>query len=92
MIDKNYKLIITKKAMKDLSKLDIQDAKKIVLWMNKNLSKCNNPRLLGKALTGNKKDLWRYRVGNYRIISTIKDDVITIEVLTIGHRRLVYDK
>jgi len=51
----------------------------------------DDPRLLGKALTGALSDRWSYRVGDYRLICDIQDDVITVLVLTIGHRKDVYE-
>jgi Cytotoxic translational repressor of toxin-antitoxin stability system len=92
MSDRKYKLIITKRAMKDFKKIDQQDAKKIIAWMNKNLLECNDPKLFGKALLANKSGLWRYRVGSFRIIVTIREDIIAVEVLTVGHRSTVYKK
>ncbi len=35
---------------------------------------------------------WRVRVGDYRVIYTIEDDVLLIVVVTLGHRRDVYDR
>jgi mRNA interferase RelE/StbE len=49
-----------------------------------------NPRLSGKALQGDLKGLWRYRVGNYRLIAQIKDNELIILVIEIGHRKEVY--
>jgi mRNA interferase RelE/StbE len=50
----------------------------------------DNPYMLAKSLTGDKGGLWRYRVGDYRIICDINSDTITILVLAIAHRRDVY--
>ena len=50
----------------------------------------DNPRSLGKALTGKYAGLWRYRVGNYRLICEINDKEIIILVLEIDHRKDVY--
>ena len=49
-----------------------------------------NPRVKGKALTGDLKGLWRYRVGDYRILADIQDDKIVILILDIGHRSKIY--
>jgi mRNA-degrading endonuclease RelE of RelBE toxin-antitoxin system len=46
---------------------------------------------LGRALTGDLKGLWRYRVGDYRIVASIEDDRFVVLVVTVGHRREVYD-
>lgn len=90
MVAQQYKLKLSNKAKKQLKKLDKHDALMIKLWIEKNLMNTDNPYLRGKALKGNLGDLWRYRVGNYRILVRIDDEVIEIEVVQIGHRREVY--
>ena len=50
----------------------------------------DNPRRQGKALTGNLKGLWRYRIGDYRLIVDIMDEELVIIAVDIGHRREVY--
>jgi mRNA interferase RelE/StbE len=50
----------------------------------------DDPRQTGKALKGPLGDLWRYRVGDYRIICDIQDRVLIVLVLQIGNRREVY--
>ena len=50
------------------------------------------PQIFGKSLKGNKAGLWRYRIGNYRLICEIIDNKLIILVLTIGHRREIYKK
>ncbi len=52
----------------------------------------DNPRLQGKALTGRYSGQWRYRVGDYRLICNIQDDIVVILVLELGHRKEVYRK
>ena len=48
------------------------------------------PREYGKAMTGNYAGFWRYRVGHYRVICSLHDDVLMIEVIRVGHRSDVY--
>ncbi len=67
------------------------DAQRIYSWIDKNLNGCEEPRRVGKALTGQFKGSWRYRVGDYRILCEIHDDVLIIFVLDIGNRRNVYE-
>ena len=80
----------TKAALKQLKKMIRFDAQLIVSWIGKNLEGCDNPRVHGKGLTANRSGEWRYRVGSYRILCVIQDDVLVIEIFSIGHRSTVY--
>ena len=86
-----YKVKYTAQALKTLKKLDKQTTKFLLAWIEKNLVDCENPRIHGKGLTANKSGQWRYRVGDYRIISEIQDNEIIILILNIGHRKNIYD-
>jgi len=85
-----YKVEYTKEALNQLKKLDISVSRLILSWISKNLEGCSNPRIHGKALSANRKGQWRYRVGDYRILTLIEDDRLIILVVTIGHRKDVY--
>lgn len=85
-----YNIKFEKKALKQFSNLDKNIQIKIKKWIDKNLYKNNNPRFLGKSLKGNFSEYWRYRVGDYRIITKIKDDELLILVIEIGHRKEIY--
>ena len=85
-----YHLEYSKRAIKDLKKLDPATRKLIYGWLDKNLHNCENPRLQGKALRGNLQGLWRYKIGDYRVITKINDDCLIIIALNIGHRRDIY--
>ncbi|KKN88583.1 hypothetical protein LCGC14_0246940 [marine sediment metagenome] len=50
----------------------------------------DGPRAAGKGLSGPLGGLWRYRVGDYRLVCEIRDDVLQVLVLKIAHRRDVY--
>lgn len=82
-------IVFTEEAKKDLKKLNPAIAKAIINVL-RDIENLDNPRSRGKALVGNKKGFWRYRVQDYRIICRIKDDVMIIEVIKIGHRRDIY--
>jgi mRNA interferase RelE/StbE len=45
-----------------------------------------------KAIALSGRPGYRVRVGDYRIIYTVQDDVLLVVVVTVGHRRDVYDK
>ena len=86
-----YKVVFENKAEKSLKKIDHSHRKIILSWIKTNLVNCENPRQYGKALSGDKKGYWRYRVGAYRIISRIDDDKLIIIMINISHRKDVYD-
>ncbi len=87
-----YQVVFTERALKDLKKLDKQTAALILGWVRKNLEGCENPRQHGKGLTANRSGQWRYRVGDYRLLAENKEQVVTILLLNVGHRRNVYGK
>ncbi len=79
-----------KYALKALSKLDKQNRNRILQFLKVDLLGLNNPRQIGKALTGKFKGMWRYRVGDYRIICEIVDSELIIVAVVIEHRSNVY--
>lgn len=87
-----YTVEYTKRAIKQLKKLDKQTSALLLGWIEKNLVDCDNPRQFGKGLTANHKGEWRYRIGDYRLVADIQDDKIVILILNIGHRRDIYDR
>ena len=80
-----YSVKYTPQAIKELKKMDKHTRALIIAWIEKNLVRCTNPRLHGKGLTANCSGQWRYRIGNYRIITEITDNTVTILVAHIGH-------
>lgn len=87
----NYQVKFTEQAKKQLKKLDKHVAAFILGWIRKNLEGCSDPRQHGKGLTANRSGQWRYRVGDYRLLCEIRDNELIILVVTIGHRRDVYE-
>ena len=79
----------TETARKQLKKLDKTMQKRILDYMDE-VALLENPRSRGKALVENMRGLWRYRVGDYRVICDIQDARIIISVLKIGHRKNIY--
>lgn len=80
-----------KKASKEFKRLDKFTQKQVDKLLLK-LEKSQNPRRYGEALTGTLGGFWRYRVGDYRLICSIEDDIVTVLVLHVKHRREVYKK
>lgn len=82
---------LAKSADQELSKLDAQHRRRILKFLQQRVAKLEDPRSIGQALQGAKLgEFWKYRVGNYRIISRIEDDRKTVLVLRLGHRREIY--
>ncbi len=78
-------------AEKELAKLDRQPAARILRFLFDRVAKLDDPRSIGEALKGSKLgDLWKYRVGDYRIIVDLRDGELCVLVLRIGNRREVY--
>lgn len=83
----SYQVRTAKKFDKSFKKLDRYSQKLIKNWIEGNLINCLNPRLWGKALTGNFKGLWRYRIGSYRLLAKIDDDKLMIFAINRRQRR-----
>ncbi len=78
-------------ALKELAKLDKPVARRILAFLRERVAVLDDPRSIGEALKGSKLgEFWKYRVGDYRIITNIEDGVMRILVLKVGNRREVY--
>ena len=78
-------------AERELSKPDPQIAQRILTFLHRRVAKLDDPRSVGDARKGSKLgEFWKYRVGDYRIISSIEDGALQILVVKIGNRRQVY--
>ena len=78
--------------LKQLKKMDRHVGMMLAKDLKKRLDGLENPRQFGKALVGDYKGLWRYRVGNYRVICDIIDNKMVILALEMGHRKDIYRK
>jgi mRNA interferase RelE/StbE len=87
---RTWRIEISRTAEKQIQKLQCAAQKSIIRFLRERLQTAKNPRQLGKPLHGDKGGLWRYRVGDYRLICDIQDERITVLVVRIGHRKDVY--
>ena len=82
-----YRILLSKHAEKDLDKLSDAVADRILLKLQK---LCDKPKLTGiKRLKGS-NDLYRLRVGDYRVIFSIFEDRLIIFIVRVGHRPEIY--
>ena len=78
-------------AKKELGKLDPHVARRVIQFLRTRLQSLKNPRSIGQALKGSELgDLWKYRLGDIRIIASIEDDRLVILVLRVGNRKEIY--
>jgi len=77
-------------AKRQLAKLDRQRQAAILDYIEDRIAPLDNPRNRGKPLIGDRKGLWRYRVGDYRILCELRDKELVVLVVVIAHRRQVY--
>ncbi len=86
-----WKISYTETATRRLRKLDKPTARRIVDFMDERVATSDDPRSLGKALSGPVLGTyWRYRVGDCRIICDIQGGVLCVLVVEIGNRRDIY--
>lgn len=88
-----WKIEVAAEAKRELEKLDPQVARRIERFLYERVASLDNPRSIGQALQGEKfGELWRYRVGDWRIICKIQDAKLVVLALRVGHRREVYER
>lgn len=84
-----YHLFYHEKAVAELERLNTNIRKRIVTAIEYRLTKA--PEIFGKPLRYSLKGLWSLRVGDFRIVYSIKVKEEEIIILRIGHRRDVYE-
>ena len=88
-----WKVEVAAEAKRELEKLDPQVTRRIERFLYERVASLDNPRSIGQALKGEKfGELWRYRVGDWRIICQIQDAKLIVLALRFGHRRDVYER
>jgi mRNA interferase RelE/StbE len=86
-----WRIELSDLARKNLKQLDPQNSRRILAFLNDRVMHLEDPRSVGEALRGSKLgELWKYRVGDFRIISSIEDKTVRIIVVRIGNRKDVY--
>ena len=82
---------LTDEALKQLRKMGPEGRKRIISYLDSNITNCEDPRQFGKSLTGDLGEFWRYRTSHYRMICRIEDNELIVLVVRAGHRRDIYD-
>lgn len=86
-----WKVELSTLARKNLNQLDLQIAQRVLSFLVERVANLDDPRSIGEALKGScLGEFWKYRVGDYWIISSIEDNALKILVVRIGNRREIY--
>ena len=87
----NWVYRFDERALKELKKLGHEAQRQILAYLDKRVARNADPRSFGKGLKAELAGLWRYRVGDYRILCQIKDRELLVLVVAVGHRKDVYE-
>lgn len=86
-----WKIEFTAAAQHDLKKIDSTNAKRILIYLTTRVAAADDPRSLGSRLKGTEfEGVWRFRVGDYRILTRMERNILTVIIIEIGHRREIY--
>lgn len=84
-----WEIRFSPRASKSFKKLDTSERRRISKFLRE-VAVLEDPRSRGKAMTANKAGLWRWRVGDYRVVADIVDDRVVVVVVDVGHRSKIY--
>jgi mRNA interferase RelE/StbE len=87
-----WKIEFEAAAKRDLDKLDQTVAKRILKFLSGRVAQLDDPRQIGEPLQGPLRKLWKYRVGDYRLLCSLEDDRFVVMVARLGHRSKIYSR
>lgn len=82
---------ITPEAVRQLRELGPSAAAEIKRFLETRVKGTPDPEQFGKPLRGEKHGFWRYRVRDWRILCRLENQVMIVVVVSVGHRRQIYD-
>lgn len=85
-----WRIEIDKGPKKELARLDKTMADRILRFLAERIATDEDPRRFGEGLAGNLSGLWKYRIGDFRVIAEIQDERLIVLVIRVGHRSKVY--
>jgi mRNA interferase RelE/StbE len=86
-----WKVEFSAAASRELDKLEVPHAQRVLAFLHERVTNLDDSRSIGKALLGSQfGELWRYRVGDYRLICKIEGKRLIVLVLRIGQRKDIY--
>ena len=83
-----WRIELSPEAQKKLDGFDRQDTRRILKFLYERVASLEDPRSIGEALKGSRLgEFWKYRVGDYRVISHIEDGALLVMVVRVDNRR-----
>ena len=79
-------------ARRELEKLDKSVSYRILKFLRERVAPLDDPRAIGERLHGPLRQYWKYRVGDYRLICSLREDRLVVIVVRLGHRRDIYKR
>ena len=83
----DYTITFARSARKELEKLDTFIINKILLKIE---TLANEPRPVGCRKLHGEENLWRIRIGNYRVVCSIYDEKRLVDIVAVRHRSEAY--
>jgi mRNA interferase RelE/StbE len=87
----NWAYSFTEGARKEFLKLNRQVQTEILRYFDSRIAGKDNPRRFGKPLRGDLTGVWRYRIGDYRVLCQIRNEQLLVLVISVGHRKNIYE-
>lgn len=85
-----WRIEYSEKATRELLRIDREAARRIKRYLDERIATDEDPRRFGEGLTEHLSGLWKYRIGDFRVIAEIQDDRLVVLVIRVGHRSKVY--
>lgn len=85
-----WRIEVKRTAERQITALDRQAQARILRFLRERIAPAADPRRMGKPLRGDRAGIWRYRVGDYRLLCEIQDRFLVVLVLAVAHRRDAY--
>ena len=85
--DREYRIEFTPQGARDLRKLPRRDQRRVAARID---ALTRDPRPSGVQKLKGGHDIWRLRVGDLRVLDTIAQQIVTVTVVRVSHRREVY--
>ena len=86
-----WRVELDDRAARELRRLDRHAQAEILRYLRERLATAADPRRFGKSMRGDQHGLWRYRIGDHRVIAQIQNAVLVVFVVRVGHRKDIYD-